>query len=203
MTWKEVKLATLQKMFAADGTEIPNDESTKEYVAGMPGAANEALAMLCTAGKFLVKSIQIEHERKEKITECRYDLKELAEDFYSLSENQIFYENADGDYRVVTRYSRESQSKVVLTDNSTGTYTVYYNAYPPRITIATEEDYELPLAPEVVVLLPLYMASQLYKDDDNGIATSYRNEFEVAFERLMDDSRQPGKESWQSESGWI
>ena len=36
MTWKDVKLATLQKMFAADGSTIPTDESTTDYLAGMP-----------------------------------------------------------------------------------------------------------------------------------------------------------------------
>ena len=43
----------------------------------------------------------------------------------------------------------------------------------------------MPLDPEVAVLLPLYMASQLYKDDDITLATMYRNEFEVAFSLLQ------------------
>ena len=47
------------------------------------------------------------------------------------------------------------------------------------------------------------MASQLYKDDDNGIATSYRNEFEVAFERLKANNVSPSAEKFTSESGWI
>ena len=47
------------------------------------------------------------------------------------------------------------------------------------------------------------MASQLYKDDDNGIATSYRNEFEVALESLIDSSTSQGYEEFVSESGWI
>ena len=29
---KEIKLATLQKMFAAEGSVIPNDESVKDYI---------------------------------------------------------------------------------------------------------------------------------------------------------------------------
>ena len=41
-TWKDIKVITLQKMFAAEGSVIPNDESVKDYIAGMPGAANEA-----------------------------------------------------------------------------------------------------------------------------------------------------------------
>ena len=47
MTWKDVKLATLQKMFSADGGTLVEDETTKDYLAGMPQAANEALALFC------------------------------------------------------------------------------------------------------------------------------------------------------------
>ena len=60
-TWKDIKVITLQKMFAAEGSVIPNDESVKDYIAGMPGAANEALQMLATVGKFIIKTIDIAH----------------------------------------------------------------------------------------------------------------------------------------------
>jgi hypothetical protein len=66
----------------------------------------------------------------------------------------------------------------------------------------TPDDYELALDPEVATLLPMYMASQLYKDDDNSISTVYRNEWEVAFERLSQNSNAPHKEEFTSESGW-
>ena len=49
MTWKDVKLAVLQKMFSADGITInENDESVREYMNAMPQAANEGLQLLCT-----------------------------------------------------------------------------------------------------------------------------------------------------------
>lgn len=60
-TWGDIKLATLQKMFAADGSTIVNDESTKDYLAGMPYAANEGLVRLATAGKFITKPISLNH----------------------------------------------------------------------------------------------------------------------------------------------
>lgn len=42
MTWKEVKLATLQKMFSAEGLTINEaDDSVSEYINAMPQAANE------------------------------------------------------------------------------------------------------------------------------------------------------------------
>ena len=72
-----------------------------------------------------------------------------------------------------------------------------------RFWFLIEDDYELPLDREVAAILPLYMASQLYKDDDIGVATQYRNEFEVAFERLQNAVPSGKAEKVISESGWI
>lgn len=45
--------------------------------------------------------------------------------------------------------------------------------------------YELTLPEDACVLIPLYIASQLYKDDDISQATAYRNEFEVGLTDLI------------------
>lgn len=308
VTWAEIKLRTFQKMFAADGENIPSDSSSKDYLAAMPGVANEALQMLATAGKFIIKNIDIAHNpmknllpdnkhiksiesgdivleadgarsfyfeyygegtytitvgslvvarripleqnkgyaivkglidnpNKEKVTikissdypmaiknsalysatfktdedvqvfseKVRYNLKDLVDDFYMLSSNDIYYEG-DTD---ISRYVRtsdffeEGNSVLVLDRDIPGNYKVYYKAYPQYITSATPDDTVLSIDPEVAALMPLYMASQLYKDDDNAIATAYRNEFEIAFERLRDSVGTPSSERFTSESGWI
>ena len=303
-TWKDIKLATLQKMYAADGNEIVEDESTKDYIAGMPYAANEGLQRLSTAGKFIVKAISINHmpsknlvpeqtavalndgssftfsadgvksiyfqysgigkayitggdeeteisidsygsfteirgnypnvsgnkvtirfesdypatvknlamyeatfpedENGAKVPEygryIKYDLKDLATDFYNLFDNSINYE--DGNiYLNTTDYYRESDHILILPSNRPGMYTIYYHAYPVQITEETEEDYVLPIDPDVAVLLPLYMASQLYMDDDLAIATTLRNQFEVGLDSLVNTSHYSGKESFTSE--WV
>lgn len=46
------------------------------------------------------------------------------------------------------------------------------------------KDTELELPYEACVLIPLYIASQLYKDDDISLATQYRNEFEAGLKEL-------------------
>lgn len=302
-TWKDIKLSTLQKMFAAEGTTIPQDESTVDYLAAMPYTANEALQLLSTAGKFIIKKISLFHNPAKNLivdgqktytvtdeaektfsavgarayTFCaigygkvsvyasemlqkeieidnneftvykgtidntiqdvrlvvssdysitvknialyrekfrnesyipayeeyvNYDLKVLAPDYFQLDNNEIMYRE-NGYYNRCTDFYIEGKYMLVLPRNKAGNYDIYYRAYPDEITAATEDEYELPLAPEIIPLVPLYMASQLYKDDDNGIATSYRNEFEVAFERLSNGSNVPVREHFVSESGWI
>lgn len=53
-----------------------------------------------------------------------------------------------------------------------------------KITELTATDYKLTLPEDACVLIPLYIASQLYKDDDISQATAYRNEFEVGLQNL-------------------
>lgn len=322
-TWKDIKLATLQKMFSSNGTTISADSSTAEYIYAMPQAANEALQLLSTAGKFIIKTHEIElrsysnligdvagfksyqisgendsvsfsaqnchsayfrvkgnvsitysypyvdenddvqeytdtvtinakeyttvkrifdNSNNETVTitvtssypasiknvalyaekfEITYDeeenpvydnvpdyerflkfhMNDIVDNFYQLYE--IYYEGDSKPYYLqVSSYYQEADKTLVLQRDEPGTYTVYYKAYPNQITLETRDDYELTLDPEVSALLPLYMASQLYKDDDNSISTVYRNEFEVAFERLSQNSNAPHKEEFVSESGW-
>lgn len=305
-TWKDIKLITLQKMFAAEGNTIPNDESVTDYIAGMPAAANEALQMLSTVAKFIIKTIDIAHNPVKNLVEdgakirslesgemyfegenvhslyfegtgiidfsvmidgveiianqlmykegykefktlipnedgkkvilklsskypfavknvalysanfeleediqpfsekVRYNLKEMVSDFYAIDEKSIFYEGGDKiAYIQTTDFLQEGDNILVLDRDMIGNFKVYYKAYPQQITELTLDTDELAIDPEVAPLLPLYMASQLYKDDDNGIATSYRNEFEVAFERLYKRNVSPSAEAFSSESGWI
>lgn len=307
VTWHDIKLITLQKMFSANGSTIPDDVSTRDYIAAMPGAANEGLQLLSTAGKFIIKSIDIAHnpiknllangthihsqergsmsfvadgarsfyfeyfgsgtytitvgeteltpvtlenltgyasvkglisnETDQTVTitfdsvyplavknvalysadfptddavpvfaeKVRYDLREMADDFYQLSNEDIYYEG-DSD---VSRYVRTSDyfqegNKVLVLDRDTpGNFKIYYCAYPSKITLDTTDETELAIDDEVVPLLCLYMASELYKEDDLSIATTYRNEFEVGFERLRTKVSTPSAERFTSESGWI
>ena len=115
----------------------------------------------------------------------------------------IYFEGAYQKYLQTSDFYQEGTKTLVLDRDMIGSFTVYYRAYPVQITTETEDTYELPIDPEVYVLLPLYMASQLYKDDDNAIATAYRNEFEVGFERLVNSANLSAYEEFTSESGWV
>lgn len=305
MTWKEIKVATLQKMESAEGNSIPSDDSVTDYVAAMPQAANEALLLLSTANKFIIKSMSIAHNpidnllgdcsdirrsnggaieisakgahsfyaemfglgtitvtvgdsimvygceskksykpfkdiienpNNENVTikfesqypfavkntalyeasfetsddivpyteVIKYPMREIVDDFYMLESEQIYFEGDDttGRYVKADQYFQEGNSVLVLPRDMPGNYTVYYKAYPAEITSATPDDYVLPLDKEVVALLPLYMASQIYKGDEIGIATTYRNEFEVARDALQNKPNMQAAEEFRNESGW-
>ena len=78
---------------------------------------------------------------------------------------------------------------------------VGYDRTPPRLKDPKPED-RLELAEDAAVLLPLYIASQLYKDEDLGLATLYRNEFELGLDRLTAPPPGVAGDRFVSTSGW-
>ena len=320
ITWRDIKYTTLQKMFSitGSGTTIPNDSATMEYVNAMPAAFNEAILLLSTAGKFIIKeyqyinypienllgkdtfktysivndsysfaaegaksyyfkiygkpvscklyvgshevidfypeeaeeepdytrfttfkgnityptldegedstvSIVVEADSPVNITNmCFYNcsfaddadvpqyeeyikikMTDVCEDFYQLAPAELYSLGESGnEYIVADKYFQEADKTLVIQRSQPGIYIIHYRAYPPNLSLSTPDDTELALDPEVAALVPLYMASQLYKDDDNAIATVYRNEFEVGRDALSQGALVPKKEKFITSSGW-
>ena len=323
-TWKDIKYATLQKMFSITGssTSIPNDSATMEYINAMPQACNEALQLLSTAGKFIIKEYQyinypfdnmlgrdsfktysivnttksfvmdgaksyyfkiagkptscklfvgdkeaidffpapeegeeevvvngfqtfkgnvpeVEWEEEEEpstvvslvietaypvnlMNVCFYDcafpsdadvpvyekyikikMSDVVDDFYQIAPAELYDLGVSGDqYIVAEKYFQEADKTLVIERSKPGIYVIHYRAYPQQITLETPDDTVLALDPEVAALLPLYMASELYKDDDLSVATVYRNEWEVGREALSQGALIPKREKFIPSSGW-
>lgn len=198
MTWYEIKLATLQKMMSASGTNIPTDSATQEYVAGMPQAANEALQLLFSANRFLRKCVEVTIGEDKDGYQSFYDMSQ-AEDFYMIGDVEA-YEIKDGKIKSCNNMTVRAGKYVSF--DAPGVYQVYYNAWPKMFAYNTDDDYTVPLEDDVVVLLPLYIASQLYKDDDISTATVYRNEFEAARADLKNRTNGTQRGFFVSTTGW-
>lgn len=100
--------------------------------------------------------------------ERKYDLRELP-DFFRfnlVSNNQS--------------PRQEGDSVIVFDYYDSGYYEFYYEAYPNYFTAITPDDEVIQLDDELCVLMPIYMAGQLMKDDDIQLAIQYLNEFEQA-----------------------
>lgn len=130
MTWGEIQIIALQKMFAKDEpikveslNTLRNDDDCKWYLSAMPAVANEAIQRI----KPYVKNIY-EYDEKNK------------------------------------KYKKTEVDKI---DND------------------TDDDTTINYPEDACVLIPLYIASQLYKDDDISQATAYRNEFETGLQDLI------------------
>lgn len=128
MTWGEIQIISLEKMFAKDEPidvdslpKLRKDDDCKWYLRAMPAVCNEAIQRI----------------------------KPYIMNMYAINEGKTEKTKLD------------------------------------KITIDTDDDYELTLPEDACVLIPLYIASQLYKDDDIAQATAYRNEFEVGLQDLI------------------
>ena len=127
-----------------------------------------------------------------------YDLETLLPDFYKI--DKLYFENYSHELINRTDYILEDGYTLVIDDKLVGNFIMKYQSYPTKIDDETDDDDEIDLPEEVACILPLYIASQLYKDDDIALATAYRNEFEVAVENLY-----PRKDDTKfiSKTGWI
>lgn len=193
MTWGDTQLAVLHKLFVSDGQAILVNDSTSPYIAAMPLAANEGLMLLAACGKYIPKTI--ETETAEGVTDL--SLKELAENFLSLRENEVFLNGRHTD-----GYTLIGGERMLL--YGIGKWIIGYNAYPQKITQATDKDYVLDVPEDAAVLLPLYIAAELYKDEDPQTAAIYRNEFEAGREALLyRDTAKSGHMCFESVSKWI
>lgn len=193
MTWGDIQLAVLHKLFVSDGQTILVNDSTSPYIAAMPLAANEGLMLLAACGKYIPKTI--ETETAEGVTDL--SLKELAENFLSLRENEVFLNGRHTD-----SYTLIGGERMLL--YGIGKWIISYNTYPQKITQATDKDYVLDVPEDAAVLLPLYIAAELYKDEDPQTAAIYRNEFEAGREALLyRDTAKSGHMCFESVSKWI
>lgn len=213
LTWDDLRITCLQKIFEIKGDTLTQDSNTQQYIKSMPAAANEAMLILATAGRYIRKCTTLDFGSTDAPKEDfsmggwnGYDLKRLAPDFYSLEE--IYHGGADG-YGLYQDYRTEGAGVLLLPEGAGGTFRIWYNAYPPKVTKETPGNTVIELHPEEASMIALYMAGQLYKDDDISIAQIYMNEFMTWLEELKQsgrtaDSRNNGNGGgFYSQKGWF
>lgn len=199
MTWGECKAAALRKMFGSDGGQIDYSEpGNADYIAAMPAAANEAMErIVSTAGRPLRKSADIDIEEDVQYL----DMSEQVGDFRAFGEYLEAY-LVVGSGLAALDTAAIGQSVLQLPKGVSGKVRVFYDAVPEHITKYTNDAEELPLSDDCNVLIPLYLAGELYKDDDIGMATAYMNEFESRLSSLPANESGVRGGSFTSLTGW-
>lgn len=205
MTWGEIQLITLQKMFVLTESknvgDLPNLKTDRKYVTyfdAMPSTANEGIRIMLNRGKPYRKMYKLSREYDKDLSDEKYycfDLNEILDDYNHLTN---VYKGSEevGDYKL--RINSYLYLPTYLFKN--GGVSIVYEAYPNAITTRTLSTTKIDLPIEMLNILPLYIVSELYKDDDIALATVYRNEFETELENMKDDNNYEG---FQSTSGWL
>lgn len=189
MKWGEAKLICLQTMFANEGPALTENDSNRDYLYAMPGKANEAMMQLSMVGRPLLKeakiAVGVENELEAAVLEggatCRVHLKEYLPDFRALHQLML---DSGGIYGDAEEYRVVGDDVLVLPGDVAGVYTVIYKAYPTPVSLETLDDEVLDVNEECAALVPIYMAAELYKDDDLSLATVLRNEYEDGLQKI-------------------
>lgn len=199
-TWDEIRLATLQKMFLSTGTAVQENDSNRAYLIAMPQAYNEAVMALTTTNRHVTKYFEVASDGLTNT--ITVDLGTEVNDFYQMRNDGIYFTDNNG--RIERYYGQEyiGNDLMLLDGSREGVYRIHYYAYPLKATQTTDGSADMQLDPDVAALVPLYMASQLYKDDDIAIATQYRNEFEMGREDLTRERNGRTTGEFISLTGW-
>lgn len=112
-------------------------------------------------------------------THCRYKLRELVPDFFRVVSDDIVLEAVSDRYTKYKDYEWEGDDTLVIDATRQGVYKVHYYAYPHEITEDTLDTDELPLDKDVATILPVFIAAELYEDDDASQAYYFRQQYDV------------------------
>ncbi len=191
MTWQEMQQACKGMLFEYTDTF---SDSTPAQVRAMIDAANFAMVDLADVARPIRRTCTIENTGADYTA---HDMKAKLPDLMALLP-QVFC--------ATTRVEDAITLGKVLYLRGTGSFTVYYKAYPTPITTSTADTQTFDLAQEAQQLVPLYMAARLYLQDDAAVATGYLNEYHARRQELIatdDAALGDGAVSFCSVTGWV
>lgn len=170
MTWGEIQIESLKKMFLNKEVltitkldEYKQDKKYKTYLDAMPQACNEAINYIIN----LEPIIRVEELEKTSEND-KYDLKELISDYKK-------FHDISSEYSVM--WTMLTKNIIRINGWTQGNIDIYYEAYPKKITNDTTATTKIDLEESFARIIPLYIAGELYKDDDLTLSTMYMNEF--------------------------
>lgn len=165
MTWGEIQIESLKKMFLNNDELKVDDLETyktnkkyKTYIYAMPQACNEAI-------NYITNLIPVIKSYELIIDKERIDLSTLIDDFKCVQNI------------ITTRKWAMETNSIIKFDDANGTAIIYYEANPKIINSSTEISEKIEINKDCLRYIPLYIAAELYKDDDLTLSTVYMNEF--------------------------
>lgn len=172
MKWSEIQLESLKKMFlnkdvlkSEDLSTYKTDKKYKTYLDAMPQACNEAVNYI------IEKEPIIRKHKLNRIGENEiYDLATVLSDYRKLY-------NIESDILLNWKLLSKNILKICDWVDPSVKVDVLYSAYPKKITSETTDDFKIELEESFARIIPLYIAGELYKDDDLTLSTIYMNEF--------------------------
>ena len=198
ITWGDILVSTCRKMFlnkdaisVADLPDLIDDRNYSTYINMAPDVMNELITILNNRVLVNIERIYLDLKSskyvKDTPTDFEFDMAKYCEDneitdyMYTeviqhtkiLADNLLFIEQ-DGILYIDKRFVSGRDYNLVIK----------YRAYPEIFTNDTPFDTVIKLPYNICSIVPLYLASELYKDDDISLSTLYRNQFETELDYI-------------------
>jgi hypothetical protein len=173
MTWGEIQIESLKKMFlnteeltVANLATYKTDKKYKTYLFAMPQACNEAVNYIASRLGTEVHIYQLTREETNHL----YDLSEIS-DLSNLRKVKDVICPAGVNWKMITK------DLLQIDGWESGDVYLRYEITPPVIADDTAASTDIGLKAAHATIVPLYIAGELYKDDDLSMSTMYMNEF--------------------------
>ncbi len=193
-TWGNIKEASLSKL---DLTE--SEANLQNLINRFPHYANEVITQICSSIKpkatfqtFIVtdKEIGTKFEMNKDFVSFGDDVNYRTYDLY----NAQFTEEAHDDDFTYLGYNEIMFKKP-------GIYQISYNARWFDFSSELDDNTELDVPMDILDCIPLYIASQCYKIDDEYKSSVFRNEYEIALARI-DDTNYKNTKTFKIGGDW-
>ena len=173
MTWGEIQIESLKKMFLnTENITVDNletyltDKKYKTYLFAMPQACNEAVNYIASRLGTEVHIYQLTRVETNHL----YDLSAIS-DLSDLRKVKDVICPAGVNWKMITKDLLE------IEEWESGDVYLRYEITPPVIASDTTASTDIGLKNAHATIVPLYIAGELYKDDDLSMSTMYMNEF--------------------------
>ena len=200
-TWGDILIATCRKMFlnkdaitVSDLPDLVDDRNYATYINMAPDVMNELMVILNNRVLINIDTITIrlgdanlEKYLIDDNSAWVFDIKEYMKDneidnyLYTeviqhtyIKRDNLLFEEQDGKLYIDKRFM----------DRNSLTLTIKYRIIPERFTTTTPWNTLIDLPYNICSIVPLYLASELYKDDDISMSTAYRNQFETELDYI-------------------
>lgn len=196
MNLGEIKLEALREMFAGYDivdSNIANYETSEQYgnlLKAMAGSINRCLYRIATEKKIATKCVELAVTSESNIDWCHIDVQELIDTYNSddnhttklpdlMEINRIAVKEGNY-YNNNVSYDMVDFNTLILEEIEVGNkYIIYYHPLPFLITSLTENTYSFSdIRQDIVSLIPLWIKSELYEEDEPQMAIQARNLFE-------------------------
>ena len=200
-TWGDIVIATCRKMFlnkdaitVADLPDLIDDRNYSTYINMAPDVMNELMVILNNRVLINIDTITIKlddanlekyliNDNSAFVFNIKEYMKDNEIDNYLYTEviqhtyikrDNLLFEEQDGKLYIDKRFI----------DRNSLTLTIKYRIIPERFTTTTPWNTLIDLPYNICSIVPLYLASELYKDDDISMSTAYRNQFEAELDYI-------------------